>query len=533
MTYLRKAVRPNMLRSSCVALCVVFSAVAANISSSSASAQAPEVTVTARSIDDLQVVIRSLGDKSELFGLSGPDTFLTNYGQYINTAEPLVAVMTISTATPNFLTELNTTNSKALFTALAEEGFVLNATTGELSKPDTALRFYVELNGNRLRVADSKEFSQKTRLPATGQTNASAGATVTVQVDWRNLSLESRKAACQRGLSLLLPTENSWSLTYEGLPGLVNDLMTQRVATLMNRAEQFTLQFNIDSDRRVGLNIDVLHRAIASARNVESPFSQLSSEDVLLSCQWNLPIEGELRTLVNNWASAFSGNLKALFRDEQVADPQGWSTLESGAQVISQNCKESISLERLQGSLLVREVHGHPVAALGVRVANAARLDGDLRKLIQAAVESGAPLSRPEYNIATSSDLNLHRVQLILGSNPTSTNPDDGAYTITVGTSTHGLLIGVGPANEKLVEELIAPTSQRSTEWLSFHWSKPANVRGESPAKAVVEKMAQTTPTLSLQPLAQGFRITTELPSIDTKRSVQYTGTRNPPSTLP
>ncbi len=298
----------NMLRTCVVALVLVV----CSVTVAAVRAQTPEITVTARSAQELGQVLTSFGQRGEMFGLTGPAAFLDSYGSTIDNQQPLTAALTFTTKTPMFATEFTVHDANAFLAALAKDGVQFDTKSGELTKVGSSLRFYLSQNGNKLRIADNADFLKNVRWPT--QETLPSQVAVVAHIDWRNLNPEIRSAVAQQALTNFLPQTNPMSsFSIDALPELISNMAASRVASLFNGSESLTLQFTISQPGVVQVAADVVNRSVAGRPTNASPFTSLTNAQTIASFEWNTPIESELRTLTQAWAAQLVGATKNLF----------------------------------------------------------------------------------------------------------------------------------------------------------------------------------------------------------------------------
>ncbi len=105
-----------------------------------------------------------------------------------------------------------------------------------------------------------------------------------------------------------------------------------------------------------------------------------------------MPIEFEFRNFVQALAAQFNGDVKGLFAGDQIEGAQGRDVVQEGSRILARHALEIVSQPNLQGTFAATERDGRPLLAAGLRLANPARFDSDLQKLLKAATEDGAPL---------------------------------------------------------------------------------------------------------------------------------------------
>lgn len=478
--------------------------------------QTPEITVAARSAPQLGTVLASFGERGEMFGLNGPAAFISSYNRFIDDGQPLSAVLTFTTKTPMFAAEFVTKDTAAFFAALSQDGIQFDATSGELTKVGSSLRFFVQQSGNKLRVSDNADFLKSVRWPAPEQFSASSVAAI-ARIDWRNLQPEMRSAVAQQAMSNFLPHTNPMAtFSIDALPDLIGNATASRIAALFGKSENITLQFSIEATGSVQVTADVVNRSIVGRPVVPSPFASLTSEHKVASCEWNTPVESELRTTIQAWAAQLTGAVKQMFAGDEIGDTSGLKVLHEGAAILARHCTETIALPNLQGTLCTLSNGDQPIIVAGIRVANPARLDSDLQKLIKLAIDNGAPFQFAA-NVATGNDLNVHRLQLPIAAELASARELFGeSLTIHLATSSHALLIGVGSGSEKLLVDLVSPAAGPSHRWME------ANVSSQN--KELLTKLGLKPCQLRVLPASQGFQVIASL--LDNRGPTQLTSTR-------
>ncbi|MCC6509581.1 MAG: hypothetical protein IT423_10765 [Pirellulaceae bacterium] len=491
--------------------------------------QTPEITATARSAAELQRVIAALGEKGEMFGLNGPYAFLESYAQHIDVNQPIIAVLTVSSTVPMFAVDLSVSNYPALLADFAKDGFQFDQKTGELTKADSGLRFFVQPNGRSVRIADNAGFLKSVRWPAaTKFTGSPSEASVVVNIDWRNINPATRRAVSMQALTMAVPQENlEYGLSIDAIPAILSDLVRARVAGLCSNSETLTLRFTTDESPRVQLTADVMNRYLVGNRPVPFVFAANTGEGVVAQCQWNLPLESELKTFVQAWATQFPQGVKGIFAGDQIENNSGLSVLQDSASVLARHSVEAMALNNLQGSLLVQEDGSQAVIGCGVRVANSAKLDGDIQRLLKAAVAEGAPL-KLQLNVPSSNDMNLHRVELPIDKDFSIMRELFGEQlTIHFATTSHALLVGFGTNSHETLTAMVAPGGPQPASWLSG--SVLVSTAGGQPKPATQElarKLGLTRVQVEVSPSAQGFRLSTTLPARDIDGPTQLTRTR-------
>ena len=256
-----------MLRARVIAIALLACSFATTVN-----AQTPEITVAARSTQQLSTVLASFGERGEMFGLNGPAAFLSSYGRFIDDAQPLTAALTFTTKTPMFAAEFVTKDATAFFAALSQDDIRL-AASGELTKTGSSMRFFVQQIGNKIRLADNADFLKNVRWPAPEQFSASTVAVV-ARIDWRNLQPELRSTVAQQAMSNFLPQTNPMvSFSIDALPDLISNATASRVAGLFSKSESITLQFSIQEAGAVQVTADVVNRSIVGRPVVTSPFA--------------------------------------------------------------------------------------------------------------------------------------------------------------------------------------------------------------------------------------------------------------------
>lgn len=499
-----------MLRTCVVAIAVVVGA----LSVATVHSQTPEITVTARSAQELGQVLASFGERGEMFGLTGPAAFLKSYGSKIDNQQPLIAAVTFTTKTPMFVTEFEAKDATTLLAALASDGVQFDAKSGELTKVGSSLRFYMVQNGNKLRIADNAEFLKNVRWPTPEQ--IPSGTAAIAHIDWRNLKPEMRSAVAQQAMTNFLPQTNPMAaFSIDALPELISNMAASRMGALFGSSESMTLQFSI-RESGVQVSADVVNRSVAGRSPVPSPFASLTNENNVASFEWNTPVDSELRTFTQAWAAQLVGAAKHLFAGDEIGDTSGLKVLHEGAAVLARHCTETIALPNLQGSLCALSDGDRPIVVAGIRVANPARLDGELQKLIKSAMDNGAPFQFTPH-VASSNDLSIHRVQVPIAAELTTARELFGeTLTIHLATTSHALLFGFGNGSDKLLVDLVSPAKGSTNRWLDAvvnHETSPVSTKlGLKPCR------------LSVLPAAQGFQVNATLSQA--KGPTQLTSTR-------
>ncbi len=457
-----------MLRACVVALALIVG----SLNSLTVQAQTPELTIAARSPQQLSVVIASFGDRGEMFGLTGPAAFLSSYGRFIQDDQPLSAALTFTTKVPMFAAEFTVKEPTEFFAALAQGGIEYDSKTGALSKTGSSLRFFARQTGKQIRIADNAEFLKNVRWPAAEQFGSDVA--VLARIDWRNLQPEIRGSVAQQAMSNFLPQTNPMtSFSLDTLPELISTSTASRIAGLFVKSETITLQFSIAEQNRVTVTADVVNRAIAGRASLPSPFASMTSENKIASCEWNTPIDAELRSTVQTWAGQLVGMSKQMFAGDEIGDDSGLKVLHEAAAVLAKHCTETIALQNLQGSLCTLSDGTHPIVVGGLRVANPARLDRELQKLIKLAVDTGAPIQFTA-NVSGDSELNMHRIEMPIAAELANARELFGeSLTIHLATSSHALLVGVGKGSEKFLAELVSPANGSSNRWIDASVSPP------------------------------------------------------------
>ena len=494
---------------------VAFALLACSIATS-AFAQTPEITVAARSAPQLGTVLTSFGERGEMFGLNGPAAFLSSYGRFIDDGQPVTAALTFTTKTPMFAAEFVTKDAAAFFAALRQDGTLLDVATGELTKAGSSLRFFVQQSGNKIRLSDNADFLKNIRWPAPEQFTSSPVAVI-ARIDWRNLQPEMRSAVAQQAMSNFLPQANPIaSLSIDALPDLIASATAGRVAGLFGKSENITLQFSIQETGAVQVTADVVNRSIVGRPVVPSPFASLTSEYKVASCEWNTPIESELRTITQAWAAQLTGAAKQMFAGDEIGDTSGLKVLHEGAAILARHCTETIALPNLQATLCTVSNGDQPIIVAGIRVASPARLDSEMQKLIKSAIDNGAPFQFTA-NVASDNDLSVHRIQLPIAVELANVRELFGeSLTIHLATSSHALLVGVGNGSEKFLLDLVSPTTGPSHRWLEATVS--------SQKKELVAKLGLKPCQLQVLPASQGFQVIANI--LDNRGPTQLTSTR-------
>lgn len=502
-----------MLRTCAIVFALALGSFAATVHS-----QTPEITVAARSAPELAVVLNSFGQRGEMFGLTGPAAFLTTYGRLLNDQQPITAALTFTTKTPMFAAELSTKDATAFFKSLGEDGYNFDATTGELTKTGSSMRFFVRQNGNQLRIADNADFLKNVRWPAAE--SFTSNTCVIARIDWRNLQSEMRSSVAQQALTLFLPQTNPMaSFSIDGLPEWISNAAGNRVAGLFTKSETMALQFSLQDSGRVSVTADVVNRAVAGKTAVPSPLSTITSEHQVAGCEWNTPIESELRTLTQAFASQLVGLSKQMFAGDEIGDTAGLKVLHDGAAILARHCAETIALANLQGSLVTIADGTHPIIVGGIRVANPARLDNELQKLVKSAIDNGAPFQF-SANVASANDLSVHRVQMPIAAELTSLRDLFGeTLTIHLATSSHALLFGFGNGSDKYLAQLVSPQTGSSNRWFDI-------AAGQQNVE-LCTKLGLKPCQLRVVPSNQGFQVIATLP--ESKGPTQLTSTKAQP----
>ncbi len=126
-------------------------------------------------------------------------------------------------------------------------------------------------------------------------------------------------------------------------------------------------------------------------------------------------------------------------------------------------------------------------------------MDGELQKLIKAAIENGAPFQFTP-NVASGDDLSIHRLVLPVAPELAATKELFGdSLTIHVATSSHALLISVGAGGEKVLHNLVAPSENTKAKWL--------NVKVAESNKELNAKLGLQSCRLQVLPANQGFQV--------------------------
>ncbi len=495
--------------------CVAAFALACCWFHASIPAQTPEITVAARSAQELGAVLKSFGLRGEMFGLNGPAAFLDSYGRGLDEQQPLTAALTFTTKSPMFAAEFVVKDATAFFSMLEQDGVVLNKDTGELTKTGSSLRFFVRQNGNRVRIADNADFLKNVRWPASEQ--FASNVAVITRIDWRNLQPEMRGAVAQQTLSIFLPQTNPMaSVSLDALPEVLSNIAADRVAALFRKAENITLQFSIQQQGQVQVFADVLNRTVAGRQAVPSPFASISSDKSIAAFEWNTPIESELRTSIQAWAAQLAMATKQLFAGDEIGDDSGLKVLHEGAAILARHCTETVALPNLQGSFCTLADGDRPIIVAGLRVANPARLDSELQKLVKLAIENGAPFQFTP-NVGGDDDLSLHRLQLpVVPELATARDLFGETLTIHLATSSHAVLLGVGNGSDKFLKELVSAQSGSSQRWLDAVVANSQN--------PLIAKLGLRACQLRIVPASQGFHLFATVP--DNKVPTQLTSTR-------
>lgn len=500
-----------MLRNCVIAFLVAFCSWTAG----SVRSQTPEVTVAARSATDLSKVLAGFGQRGEMFGLGGPAAFINTYGQYISDQQPICATLTFTSKTPMFAAEFTTKDATAFWAGLNEDEFTLNAQNGELTKAGSSLRFFVRQNGNLIRISDNADFLKNVRWPAAE--SFTSNVSVVARIDWRNLQPEMRRSVAQQVLSIIVPQTNPMaSFSIDALPELISNAASNRISRLFAKSESMLLQFTAEESGRVGLTADVVNRSVAGAAKVPSPFASLTNEHAVANLQWNAPIENDLRTITQAWSAELVGASKQMFAGEDIGDPTGLTVLHESAAVLARHCTETIALPNLQGSIATLSDGARPIVVAGIRVANPARLDIELQKLLKSAIENGAPFQFTP-NVASDIELSVHRLLIPIAPELDGVRDLFGdALTIHIATSTHALLLGIGNGSEKFLPELVSPASGSNNLWFDLAAGQQAN--------DLCSKLGIKPSHLRIVPSNQGFQITTWIS--EGKGQTQLTSTR-------
>ncbi len=477
-------------------------------------AQAPEITITARSKQDLRTVLSAFGSQGEMLGLSGAQAFLDTYEFFVDEKQPITAALVISSQIPKFTAEFTVTDQPSFFKALSEHGFTLSE-DGQLTSPNDHLRFHLVRNGEQLRISDDANFLKVARLPT-----ASTQDAVKVEIDWRNMNRETRVRVADRSLQVLLPAASDFALTLESLGHIVNDLSRQRMVALLSSAETLTLKFNQDTNQQLRLSATIVNRNLPN-RWADPVISYTQSSDDIINCNWNLPIDGDLRSVVQTWASQFSLGMNAAFADSSIEDNAGMKAIQEGAKTVARHTSETVALDRLQGAIVVRENHDEAIVGLGVRLSNPVRFDSELRKWLKIAMDTGAPITDLQLDVPGTADLSLHRFQLVTGVNAETNTPE--TMTISIATTTHALLLGFGKHSDSLLGEMVSPAHEKSTSLLQLR-SAPAKT-----SKTLNDRMSVEPKNIVINAAPQGFQVDVLLPTETASVRTQLTGTRAEP----
>ena len=502
-----------MLRSCVAALALIVCCCA----STTLRAQTPEITIHASSASGLGQVLAGFGQRGEMFGLNGPAAFLSNYGRHIDDQQPLTAALTFTSKTPMFAAEFATKNAAEFLAALDQDGFKLDAKTGELAKADSSLKFFVRQTGNQLRISDNAEFLKNVRWPA-AEAFSSSNVVAIAKIDWRNMQPELRSNVAQQAMTIFLPQANPMaSLSIDALPDLLSQMAASRVAALFAKSESMAVKFVINEPGKVEVIADVVNRSVVGRPTLPTPFATLGSELAIASMEWNTPIESELRTQTQAWATQLSVVAKQMFANDEIGDPSGLKVLQEGATVLARHCTETIALPNLQGTINALSDGQHPLIVGGIRVANPARLDSDLQKLVKSAIENGAPFQF-SANVASGHDLSVHRLQIPIAAELASARELFGeTLTIHLATTSHALLVGIGKGSDTVLQEIVSPQSATSPRWLD------AVINEKN--KELCAKLGLQACQIRVVPANQGFQVMTTLSA--SKSATQLTSTRN------
>ncbi len=184
--------------------------------------------------------------------------------------------------------------------------------------------------------------------------------------------------------------------------------------------------------------------------------------------------------------------------------------------MLARHCAETIALPNLQGSLWSLSDGDHPIIVAGIRVANPARLDGELQKLIKSAMDNGAPFQFTP-NVASQIDLSIHRVQVPIAAELTGARGLFGeSLTIHLATSSHALLVGFGNGSEKLLVDLVSPAKVASNRWLDIVVNQESSTLNT--------QLGLKPCQLRVAPAQQGFQVVATISQA--KGPTQLTSTR-------
>ncbi len=477
------------------------------LASSFAGAQAPEIKVAATSPAKLQQVFESFGPQGEGLGLRGAVEFLSYYADLLDNDQPLVGAVAFSSSLPVFSAEFAVKDLQAFMASLNDAGFKLNEAGNQL-KNETGLVYHVERIGDRLRLSDNEKF-----LRSAGNITDYAKTLkgdVQIFIDWRNLNNNQRYAAADKVLSTLEVGSTTGDLSIASLPNLPSLFTRWQTSQLFSQAEQISLQCDVRDDATIGIQASVANRYLAPARTSVPAFAALADDQTsIATAQWSLPIQSAQRNLIQMWAQQFPQVTRQSFSQDEFESQEGSAVIAEGAKILASHVQETINLDRIQSSMAIRLNQGQPVIGIGIRVANAARLNTDLQRLIKEAQNTGAPIASVDLNVPSNQDISLHRIVLPIESENEQLQSLFGdAMTLYVGTAPHALMIGIGEGSSGLLEQMVSGQTSREDVWVDCNVLGNEYIDQLPALREIARKLGiNHRNQLQVVPSTEGFRV--------------------------